>query len=214
MMNDMRTIVGLFEDAGEARRAVAELKSSNIRTDYIREVTNAPESRSMLESLASDIGEPDIRFYQEGVRQGGTLVVVTAPMQDAQRAAAILARYNTVDVDARSAEYRTSGGDYSLRDFGDEDYVLPVVEEQLTVGKREVERGRMRVYSRVIETPVEEQVTPPGEPRGHRRRPGRDAGPDDRDDREGRGGRGGQARPRDRGGGGAQGSAGPHRDRA
>jgi uncharacterized protein (TIGR02271 family) len=159
MMNDMRTIVGLFEDAGEARRAVAELKSSNIRTDYIREVTNAPESRSMLESLASDIGEPDIRFYQEGVRQGGTLVVVTAPMQDAQRAAAILARYNTVDVDARSAEYRTSGGDYSLRDFGDEDYVLPVVEEQLTVGKREVERGRMRVYSRVIETPVEEQVT-------------------------------------------------------
>jgi uncharacterized protein (TIGR02271 family) len=157
-MTDMRTVVGLFEDAEEARRAIADLKQSSIATDSIREVNNAPESAQMLQALTSDIGEPDIRFYQEGVRQGGTLVVVTAPMQDAQRAAEIMARYNMVDVDARSAEYRSAGSDYSLREFGDEDYVLPVIEEELNVGKRTVERGRMRVYSRVVEVPVEEQV--------------------------------------------------------
>jgi uncharacterized protein (TIGR02271 family) len=36
---------------------------------------------------------------------------------------------------------------------------IPVVEETLRVGKREVSGGRVRVRSYVVETPVEEQVT-------------------------------------------------------
>lgn len=35
---------------------------------------------------------------------------------------------------------------------------IPVVEEQLRVGKREVQRGGVRIYSRVVETPVNESV--------------------------------------------------------
>jgi len=35
---------------------------------------------------------------------------------------------------------------------------IPVVEEAMTVGKREVERGRVRIHSRVVERPVEESV--------------------------------------------------------
>jgi uncharacterized protein (TIGR02271 family) len=35
---------------------------------------------------------------------------------------------------------------------------IPVVQEQLKVGKREVQRGGVRVYSRVVETPVNESV--------------------------------------------------------
>jgi len=37
--------------------------------------------------------------------------------------------------------------------------VIPVVEERLQVGKRDVERGRVRVRSYIIERPVNEQVT-------------------------------------------------------
>ena len=44
-----------------------------------------------------------------------------------------------------------------MRDTGDE--VIPVAEEQLHVGKREVSRGRVRIHSRVVERPVQEQVT-------------------------------------------------------
>jgi uncharacterized protein (TIGR02271 family) len=36
---------------------------------------------------------------------------------------------------------------------------VPVVEEELQIGKREVARGGVRVYQRVVETPVNEQVT-------------------------------------------------------
>ncbi|WP_227496458.1 YsnF/AvaK domain-containing protein [Massilia litorea] len=35
---------------------------------------------------------------------------------------------------------------------------IPVVQEQLKIGKREVSRGGVRVYSRVVETPVNENV--------------------------------------------------------
>jgi uncharacterized protein (TIGR02271 family) len=35
---------------------------------------------------------------------------------------------------------------------------IPVVEEQLRVGKREVQRGGVRIYSHVVETPVNETV--------------------------------------------------------
>jgi uncharacterized protein (TIGR02271 family) len=40
---------------------------------------------------------------------------------------------------------------------GNEEHI-PIVEEELHVGKREVNRGRVRVHSHVVERPVEEQV--------------------------------------------------------
>ena len=43
-------------------------------------------------------------------------------------------------------------------DRGDREEVIPIVEEQLVVGKREVSRGGARVRSYVTETPVHEQV--------------------------------------------------------
>ena len=45
------------------------------------------------------------------------------------------------------------------RDRVEGEEVIPIVEETLTVGKREVERGRVRVRSYVVETPVNESVT-------------------------------------------------------
>lgn len=35
---------------------------------------------------------------------------------------------------------------------------IPVVEEQLKIGKREVQRGGVRIYSRIVETPVNETI--------------------------------------------------------
>jgi uncharacterized protein (TIGR02271 family) len=39
-----------------------------------------------------------------------------------------------------------------------ESTAIPVVQEELKVGKREVQRGGVRVYSRIVETPVNESV--------------------------------------------------------
>lgn len=52
-------------------------------------------------------------------------------------------------------EGRVQNVDAELRD---KEAVIPVAEEELRVGKREVEKGGVRVTSRVTETPVEEEV--------------------------------------------------------
>jgi uncharacterized protein (TIGR02271 family) len=50
-----------------------------------------------------------------------------------------------------------AGAEASLPDRGEQ--VIPVAEERLRVGKRDVSHGRVRIRSYVVETPVEEQVT-------------------------------------------------------
>ncbi|WP_424139572.1 YsnF/AvaK domain-containing protein [Roseomonas chloroacetimidivorans] len=47
----------------------------------------------------------------------------------------------------------------SASHLNDKEEVIPVVEEQIKIGKRDVEHGRVRVRSYIVETPVNETVT-------------------------------------------------------
>ena len=58
----------------------------------------------------------------------------------------------------RSTAHVSDKGASSRRIEGQEEVAIPVVEEDLSIGKREVERGHVRIYSRVKEQPVEESV--------------------------------------------------------
>jgi uncharacterized protein (TIGR02271 family) len=59
--------------------------------------------------------------------------------------------------DDLSEDNRASGAEAGLSDRDEQ--VLPVVEERLRVGKRDVSHGRVRVRSYVVETLVKEQVS-------------------------------------------------------
>ncbi|MEZ0171106.1 YsnF/AvaK domain-containing protein [Microvirga sp. TS319] len=54
---------------------------------------------------------------------------------------------------------RTTRARADAADVGGSDQVIPIAEEELHVGKREVGHGRVRIQSRVVERPVQEQVT-------------------------------------------------------
>ncbi len=58
---------------------------------------------------------------------------------------------------AGARESSLAGANTGLSDRGEQ--VIPVAEERLQVGKRDVSHGRVRIRSYVVETPVEEQVT-------------------------------------------------------
>jgi uncharacterized protein (TIGR02271 family) len=117
----------------------------------------------------SNLGVPEeeAHYYAEGVKRGGTLVTLHARSDDvADCAAEVMRRHGAVDIDQRAAEWKEQG--WSGR-WGEEpsarsatatqgEQVLPVANEELVVGKREVGKGGVRVYSRVTETPVEETV--------------------------------------------------------
>jgi stress response protein YsnF len=117
------------------------------------------------------MGVPDeeAELYAEGVRRGGVLVAVKTEDRSADDVADILERHNPEDVDKRSEEWRAAGwtggerrrteATGSTREkTGREEHKIPVVEEQLNVGKREVVRAGARVYRHVSERPVEQSV--------------------------------------------------------
>jgi len=65
--------------------------------------------------------------------------------------------YQTAPASATTAAAASTAAPQTLN--ATDQVAIPVVEEQLQVGKREVEKGRVRVYTRITEQPVEEQVT-------------------------------------------------------
>jgi uncharacterized protein (TIGR02271 family) len=152
-----KRVIGLFDDAAEAQNVVTDLVNSGFKREEVRSLSAATQGELGPElSPYTNLGipEPEARSYAEGVRRGGTLVSVQAADERADLAAEILERHGAVDIDRRTAEWRQGG----WTDLREGELKVPVVEEELQVGKRQVQRGGVRVYSRLTETPVEETV--------------------------------------------------------
>jgi len=172
-----KTIVGLFDNKSEAQRVVQDITQMGIpksETTILENPTltstgttsQSQEEPGFWESFKQAFGfgvpEHEGAYYAEGVRRGGTLVSVKADDRLADRVIDVMADHGAVDIDQRATEWRQSGwqapaGTAAAGATGAE-AVVPVVEEELQVGKREVQRGGVRVYSHVTEKPVEETV--------------------------------------------------------
>lgn len=134
-----------------------------------------------------DLGIPEesAHIYAESVRRGNVLVAVQAADDRAAEVTRIMERKGLIDIEGESKAWRASGWSRfddaapvggttindtrrsvntsrtndrtSVRDNVGDD-TIKVVEENIQVGKREVETGGVRVTSQVREVPVEEQV--------------------------------------------------------
>ena len=119
--------------------------------------------------IDAGVDENDAHSYAEGIRRGGALVTVRASETEVDRVLDILDDEGTVNFDERENSWRSEGwtgagtmgttasAAASTSDRADK--VIPVVEEKLNIGKREVNRGRVRLHSRIVEQPVQEQVS-------------------------------------------------------
>ncbi|KFC62318.1 Stress response protein YsnF [Massilia sp. LC238] len=135
--------------------------------------------------FGSDDNEHSTR-YQGAVSGGKNVITVTADsLEEVERAADIVEGFGPIDIDEHSSGMDASGamlagsqsgmslssmsaqsattqqqsaltGSSMQRDTATQS--IPVVEEQLKVGKREVQRGGVRIFSRVVETPVNETI--------------------------------------------------------
>ena len=152
------TLVGLFDKESDARRASEEIQDAGIARGPVR---LSSESGSDVSSMLSTLEAPrqDVEIFEEGIRRGGTLLTVPIDEDAAGEADRILQNRGVIDLEGRQNEWRSSGWTGSSAvDTGRGEVSLPVVEEELRVGKRPVQQGRVRVYTRTEETPVEEQV--------------------------------------------------------
>jgi stress response protein YsnF len=114
----------------------------------------------------------DADKYSRVASRAESIVTVHANSEDeAEQAADILDDCGAVDVDERAAKYGYSGqsssqsgnsNNLNTNDRIDTDRnrteKLDVIREDIEIGKREVERGGVRLRSRIVEKPVEETV--------------------------------------------------------
>lgn len=161
-----RQIVGFFDNRTEAERVKDDLLASGIdRNDIdIMEPSSGGEP-GFWEKIKDFFGaadEQDRQIYAEAARRGAVAVSVDADNDvEENRAVEVMQRYNAIDLDQRQRDWQAEGWQATrttqpTTQRGEE--VLPVTEEELRVGKRAIQRGGLRIYSKVTERPVEEQV--------------------------------------------------------
>jgi stress response protein YsnF len=123
------------------------------------------------------LSHDDRHAYGEGLRRGGFLLCAHVESgEDHERIISLLEESAGVDLEERQQSWRNegwappsgqrtgseqsaAGGATAAAGNVVEEQRIPIVEEELRVGKREVTRGGARVRSYVREVPVEEQVT-------------------------------------------------------
>jgi stress response protein YsnF len=168
----MPTVIGLFDERAEAMRAYDALLSGGFRSADLDILTSDDKDDvPKLARLGDSVPEPDVHVYLEGVHQGGTLVTVNTTGDNVTKAAEIMAGYHMVNIPARVEELRKTRSTLQLADPKTDEHVLEVVEEELDVGTQQIERGRMRIYSKISEREVERQVSLRDETIRVRRRP-------------------------------------------
>ena len=164
----MATVVmGLFDEPEQAIQAQAAVQAIGIpinQTTLVNQTVSETAARSddsgddnwwerFKGMLGFGVQHEDLPYYQEGLKRGGTLLTVQTDETRENEVAGIFADHNAIDIDTRAKEWQSAGW------TPDEQMAIPVVEEELKIGKRLVRRGGVRLYTSATDTPIEEPVT-------------------------------------------------------
>ena len=181
-----QTVIGIFDYGVDAQMAAQELEKSGIPSKNIdiairgaKDKSSAPNQNRPTPSNPN-MGGPtntvttenrrDNDFfnslfdnrdesskYYEVAKRGSIVTVHTDSKEQAKKAAEMLDKLGAIDVNERSAQYRGMASSDKGK-WTNSSQSIPVVEEKMQVGKREVESGGVKLRSRIIERPVEENL--------------------------------------------------------
>lgn len=184
--SEAQNAVEALVNSGFSRDQI-DLSTANTNSDYTYDSGRTTSSDNdneggiggFFRSLFGDDDDDRTNRYS-AVGQRGSIVTVHATSDDhAERAADILDEYGAVDVDEKYNQYSSTQG-YGVTS-GTTNYntdanlttgttqttgvvnegetvSVPIIEENLQVGKQTVETGGVRVRSRIVERPVEEHL--------------------------------------------------------
>jgi uncharacterized protein (TIGR02271 family) len=176
-------IIAVYDTEAHADAAVRDLEAAHVPPEAISRHastgsaagaagsdSNTGRGPGFWSSLFGGEPDHDTTVYDRSLESGSSVVAVRVPGEHVDGVTRILERHDPIDIDERAASFgldanRTTppaaGGvvshEAALRN-GDEQ-VIPVSEEQLTIGKRQVNHGTTRIRRFVVETPVQENVT-------------------------------------------------------
>jgi uncharacterized protein (TIGR02271 family) len=168
-----RTIAALFDTVEAAEKAARDLAE---QVGGVHGTIYGPRTSSDVDTI--EVPSEDRATLQEHIRRGGAVLHAQIPDEKFEAVYRVVEANGAVDFDEREATWRregwtgwsgtaatgaagTTATDTARQEIGmsGAEERIPLAEEQIVVGKREVGRGYVRVRSYVVETPVEERVT-------------------------------------------------------
>jgi uncharacterized protein (TIGR02271 family) len=107
--------------------------------------------------------ERDARHYYERLRKGHSLVSVESPDDRIRNAEELMRRFGARAVgtsrpDREPMQEEARFHPVPPRENTADPVTLPIVEEELEVGKRQIQRGGIRVNSQIVQEPVEQTL--------------------------------------------------------
>lgn len=158
-----QTVIGVFDtkdQAVSAKRALETASFTNVDHRTFgqsgryedREASATDSVYAFFSNLFDGDDEETVRSYTDVARRGTVVTVYTETMSDAKKAAAIMDQYGAVDFNERRQAY----AGYEGKDLSND--TIKVIEENLVVGKREVQTGSATVRSHIVEKPVTETL--------------------------------------------------------
>jgi len=176
-------VVGFYDNTNTAERVKDELINAGFDRGDVS-IFSGREGPGFWQEVKEFFGfadEEERQLYAEAARRGATAVAVTlddAEAPDESRAVQIMQRYSPLDLNRQAEQWKSQGwrgtetassgaaavtpaataSSARTTQSGQGQQVVPVVEEQLQVGKRQVLTGGLRVHSRVTEKPVAAQI--------------------------------------------------------
>ena len=164
-----QTVFGIFDNIKDAEKAVEKLLSSGFSNGFV-DIHNAKENTgtekgkshknegisNFFNSLFSG-NKQEAKTYSDVASRGVVVTVHATSKEEADQAAKVLDEYGAIDANERALQYRQELDVPTDTTAGTEESI-PVIEEEMEVGKREVVTGSVRVRSRIVERPVEEKL--------------------------------------------------------
>jgi uncharacterized protein (TIGR02271 family) len=153
-------VVAVFDEFNEAQSTVNELLVAGFGQNEVklnsegakagRETKRETGVKGFFQDLfGQGRANDDSRIYDEAVRHGNYVVTAIASTDErSELASEVMSHHHPIDLDERSSEW-----------MGKEGQSIPVIEEEVKIGKREVEGGAVRIFRDVYEVPIEEDVT-------------------------------------------------------
>jgi hypothetical protein len=141
----------MYDNADKAQQAADEVVRAGVSRDAVDVLqSNGNGSASLVGKLAErGVEEREAAIYAEEIGKGSSVVAVEAPDETAENACEIMNRFGARDLEQLLAKATVSRQEQER---------VPVVEEQVAIGKRKVLRGGARLTSSVSERPVEETI--------------------------------------------------------
>jgi uncharacterized protein (TIGR02271 family) len=176
--SDAQKAMDALVQAGIGRSAIRmlpEASSSYKRTSTTSSYDHTKDEGGFWAALGDLFLPDEDRYaYAEGMSRGGVTIAVTGEESDLERMTDIVERHGAVDMDERETMWKREGwtgypggtsaatsartATPATRGTGGEE-TIQLVEEQMRVGKRQVQGGRVKLRSFTVETPVNEQVS-------------------------------------------------------